>query len=332
MRRRFFPAALAIAIACCAPAAHGADAWKPSSKVEIVVPAGPGGANDQLGRTMGKVLADLKLVDVPITVVNKPGGGHVYALSYVNQHPGGDTVMVETVDFLTNYITGKSSASWDDITPLAILLSDYISISVNAASPYRTGKDFIEALKRDPSSISIALSSARANPNHIAAALVGLAGGVDVSKLNIVVFHSGTETLTELMGGHVQAVSGPAFLAGRMLANHKIRILGVASPKRLPGALAGVPTWREQGYDAIATNWRGVIGPKGMTDAQKAFWDHAFSKMTASKEWQDALKKTLSESTYMASAEALDYFKSQYAVFKPVLAKIAPPKTKAAEK
>lgn len=322
MAGAFFSAVFALALA--GPPAHAAPAkWKPKSKIEVIVPAGAGGANDLLGRTIAKVLTDQKLIHVPITVVNKPGGGHVFALSYLNQHPRqGNYIMVETVDFLTNYITGKSKYSWKDMTPLAILVSDYIAISVNADSPFKTGKDFIAKLKQDPSSISIALSSARANPNHIAAALVGLAGGVDVSKLNIVVFHSGTETLTELMGGHVQAVSGPAFLAGRMLANGKIRVLGVAAPERMGGPLADVPTWREQGFNAIATNWRSVIGPKGMTSAQKAFWDGVFSKMVKTQEWQDALKKTLSANTYMNSRAALKYYASQYHVFEPVLRKI----------
>src|SRR5882672_8023935 len=122
-----------LALAGGGPALAQGGAWKPSQPVELIVPSGAGGANDAAGRTIQSILQNRKIVEVPINVVNKPGGAHTIGLNYLNQRAaGGHALMVESVDILTNQIMGKSAVAYTDITPLAQLYSDYIAFSVAA--------------------------------------------------------------------------------------------------------------------------------------------------------------------------------------------------------
>lgn len=295
-------------------AVHAQSAWSPSQNVEIIVPAGAGGANDLTGRLVQRILQDGKLVDQNISVVNKKGGGHSIGLAYLNQREGdGHYLMVETMTMLVNELTGKLKVRHTDVTPLAVLYKDYIAISVLKDSPIKTGRDFIERLKSDPASFSIALSSAIANSNHLAVGLVARNAGADVKKIKIVVFNSGQETMTALLGGHVDAVAGPATVAARHLLNGKVRVLGITAPRRMSGPMAEVPTFSEQGSPAVMANWRSIVGPKGMTPQQIAYWDQVLAKMVEADAYKKEVERNLSDPDYMRAAEARKYWDEQHA-------------------
>jgi putative tricarboxylic transport membrane protein len=303
--------------------ANGQSAWKPTQNIEIIAPAAAGGANDQTARLVHRLLQEAQLVPQPMSVVNKPGGGHSIGLVYLNRRPGdAHNLMVETSTMLVNELTGKLNVRHTDITPIAVLYKDYITISVRADSPLKTGKDFIARLKSDPATLSIALSSALANSNHLAAALIAKSAGADVRKMKIVVFNSGAETMTALLGGHVDAVAGPAVLAARHLPEGKIRVLGVTAPRRLGSVLAQVPTFNEQGTPAVMANWRSVIGPKSMTASQIAYWDQALSKIVQADEYKKEVERNLADPEYLGAAAARKYWDAQYAELKGLLSEL----------
>ena len=317
-----FPRAIVVALAAgfSVAAAAQSGSWRPTQNVEIVVPAAAGGANDLTGRLVQRVMQDAKLVPMPVTVVNRPGGGHSIGLTYLNQRAGdGHYLMIETGTMLVNEITGKLNVRHADITPIAVLYRDFVGITVRADSPIRTGRDLVERLKKDPGSVSIALSSALANANHLAAAMVAKSGGADVKKLKIVVFNSGSETMTALLGGHVDAVAGPANLAARHLPEGKIRVIGLAAPQRLGGVLSQVPTFGEQGMPGVLANWRSVIGPKNMTPAQVAYWDQVFAKVVQSDEYKKEVERNLADPIYLGSRDAKKFWDQEYAELKGLL-------------
>jgi len=302
--------------------AHGqTPAWKPTQNVEIIAPAAAGGANDLTARLLQRIFQEGKLVPTVVNVINKPGGGHSIGLAYLNQRAGdGHYLMIETVTMVVNELTGKLNVRHTDITPIAMLYRDYITVSVRADSPLKTGRDFVERVKKDPAGVSIALSSAVANANHLAAAMVAKSAGADVRKMKIVVFNSGSETITALLGGHVDVVAGPANLAARHLPDGKIRVLGVTAPQRLGGPLAQIPTFTEQGTPAVMANWRSVIGPKNMTPAQVAYWDQIFAKVVQTGEYKKEVERNLADASYLGSAEAKKYWEAQYQELKALLA------------
>ena len=315
--------ALALCLQGSAYNACAQTAWKPAQNVEGIVPAAAGGANDQTGRLVQRLLQDSRVVPQLISVVNKPGGGHSIGLAYLNRKPGdGHNLMVETGTMLVNELTGKLSVRHTDITPLAVLYKDYITITVRADSPLKTGKDFIARLKNDPATLSIALSSALANANHLGAAMLGKQGGADVRKMKIVVFNSGAETMSALLGGHVDVVAGPAVMAARHMPDGKVRVLGVTAPRRLSGVLAQAPTFNELGTPVVMSNWRSVIGPKGLTPAQIAYWDQALAKIVLSDDYRKEVERNLADPEYLGAAAARKFWDAQYEELKVLLAEL----------
>jgi putative tricarboxylic transport membrane protein len=309
-----------LALAAAAPAAFAQSAWKPSRNVEIVVGVAPGGGIDRTARLIQKILQDDRSIGVTTTVVNKPGGGGAIAQSYLNQH-GGDAHYFEitATSILTNHITGKSQHGHKDFTPIAMLYDEYLGFLVRQDSPLKTGKDLLAALRQNPEALPVGIATAAGNTNHIAAALAAKAAGADVKKLRVVVFGSGGESMTALLGGHVGLVVTPSANAIPHLQSEKMRVLAIAAPARLEGALAAVPTWKEQGAAIVVANWRPVIGPKGLSPAQVAFWEEAFARLTRSDEWTSDVARSGGVNHYMNSRDLAAYFDAQYAQFKAIL-------------
>ncbi len=318
MATRFPP--LLIALAVATPAAFAQSAWKPTRNVEIVVGVAPGGGIDRTARVVQKILQDERLIGVTAAVVNKPGGGGSIAQAYLNQH-GGDAHYFEitATSILTNHITGKSQHGHKDFTPIAMLYDEYLGFLVRQDSPLKTGKDLLAALKQNPEALPVGIATAAGNTNHIAAGLAAKAAGADVKKLRVVVFGSGGESMTALLGGHVGLVVTPSANAIPHLQSGKMRALAIAAPARLEGALAAIPTWKEQGAAIVVANWRPVIGPKGLSAGQVAFWEEAFARLTRSDEWTSDVARSGGVNHYMNSRDLAAYFDAQYAQFRAIL-------------
>ena len=303
-------------IACAAVAALPVNAhaqWQPSRNVEIIAPAAAGSALDAVARLVQKVLQDKKLLTATTIVVDKAGGGNAVGFNYLNSRPvDGHAILVTPFTIITNKITGANPISYQDITPLAMLADEHIAFVVNMNSPMKTGKDLLERLKRDPASVSMALASALGNANHIAVSLAGKTVGADPKKFRIAVFNSSGESITAVLGGHVELAITTTGLVGPHVQAGRVRALAVASEKRLAGALAQVPTWREQGADVVFSSWRALIGPKGMTAEQIAYWEGLMAKVAAQEEWQRDLDQNALTPAYM-NAEATRKLMTQQA-------------------
>jgi putative tricarboxylic transport membrane protein len=220
---------------------------------------------------------------------------------------------------LINHIMGSSTINHTDLTPLALLFSEYIVIAVREDSPLKSGVDLAQRLKAG-AAISAAVATARGGMQHVAVGLIAKAAGADVRKLRVAVFNSGAESITAVMGGHIDIVATAAANAASQVASGRLRVIGVAAPKRLDGIYAGVPTWREQGYDVVVSNWRSVFGPRGMTAAQIAWWDATLASLVQTPEWNDDIKQNDWVNNYMGSAASRSYFTAQYETLRGVLA------------
>jgi len=301
-------ALLAALPAIAAPLAiAAAPAWKPEKAVEIIAVNAPGGGSDRIVRIMAKVLEERRQIGVPIAVVNKPGGGGSVAYAYLNLRPGdGHHVVLASKAILTNNIVGQGP-SYTELTPVANLFAEYISVTVKPDSPVRTGRDLIERLKKDPAALSFGIATSLGNFNHLGVAVALKEAGVDVKKMRTVIFQSGGAATTAMMGGHIDVVPITAAYAASLQQNGQVRLIAVTSPMRLAGVLAEVPTWREQGHNVVVTNSRSVIGARGMTDAQIAYWDAALRRMIESDEWKRELEANFWSTEYMGSIETRMY-------------------------
>jgi putative tricarboxylic transport membrane protein len=302
---------------CGGAAAQG---WTPTKNVEIVVTSAPGGSNDKTGRSVEKLLNELKLVPTTVTVVNKPGGGGNIAYAYVNQHAGdAHYLLVGTTTLLSNHIVGSSKINYLDFTPIASLFNDYVVFAVNAGAPMKTGKDLIERLKKDPKSVATGFATTLGSHNHIAAGLLMKAIGGSARDLKAVAFKGSSEAVTALLGGHLELVT----TAGGNVAAHvqtgKLRVVGVSAEKRLPGALANVPTWKEQGVNLVYGGWRSIVGAKGISAQQVAFWEGVLRKASQSAEWKTELERNYWSDDFVTSAQFRKDLDKDYADMKAVL-------------
>jgi putative tricarboxylic transport membrane protein len=306
-------ASIAIALAALSPlAGHSAGAdWKPDKAIELIATNAPGGGADRILRIMGKVMQQRRDFPVPVNIVNKPGGGGNVSYAYLNQHPGdGHYVVLGSKAILTNNITGRG-VSYTELTPVAHIFGEFVSVTVRPDSALKSGKDLIERLRPDPAALSVGIATSLGGPNHQAVAAALKTVGGDIRKMRTVIFPSGGAASTAMLGGHVDVVPITAAFAASLLRNGQVRILAVAAPNRLAGVLADIPTWREQGFDAVVSNWRILVGPRGMTPAQLAYWDTTLRRVVDSDEWKKELEANAWSSDYMASAETSKFLERE---------------------
>ena len=280
-----------------------AQEWKPDKNVDIVVASGAGGSSDRTARVLQRLL-QANPAFPSVSVTNRPGGGGTVAWTFLAQHPG-DPHYIATFSptMITNHILGIGKLSYTDFTPLSILLREYVVVTVNAESPIASAQALVERLRKDPTGVSFAFSAAPGNHNHVVIGMIMKAAGADPKKAKIVIQKSGGAGATAMLGGHIDVLVGaPANVLPHLQAG-KARVLGVAAPQRQPGALAAVPTFREQGIDALFFSWRGFIGAKNLGPAQIAFWDQAFARAVQAEEWKKDLEKNAWAEDFMGSAE-----------------------------
>lgn len=310
-------AGAAMLVAAVSPAA--AQTWTPTNAVEIGVNCAPGCGPDRSARTLQKIWQDTKIVTAPVNVGNRPGGGGALLYSYMNQKADGHTIGIASGSLVTNHIVGRGP-SHTELTPIARLFGEYIAVAVRADAPVKNGGELIEILKKDPGALSVGVATSLGNSNHQGVAQALKAAGIDVRKSKNVVFQSGANAITALLGGHVDIVPGSVGLwISHMKAGSNVRIIAVAAPQRLPGPMAQIPTWREQGVNAVVSNWRGVVGPRGLNASQLAFWEGALRKSVASDTWKAELDQLLLMDEFIGAAEFKKYLDEQHAEIRALL-------------
>ena len=296
--------------------------WKPDKSVEIVATNAPGGGSDRIGRILIKILQENRYVSTPINLVNRPGGGGSVAYNYINQHPGsGHFLVMGSRSLITNHIAGHGP-SYTEFTPVVRLFDEYIAVTVKPVSPIRTGKDLISFMKRDPTAMSFGIATSLGAPNHSGVAAAFKVAGVDLKKMKNVIFASGGAASTALLGGHVDVVPISVAFAASLLRNGQVRLIAVTAPQRLPGILKDVPTWKEQGYDAVVSQWRILIGPKGMTQGQIAYWENVMRRMMEADDWKKELEENFWSSNFQSSAESRKFLARDHEDAKAFLAEL----------
>jgi putative tricarboxylic transport membrane protein len=270
---------------------------------------------------MERVIVANKLVPATLIVVNKPGGGGSIAYTYVSQRSGdAHYLSIASAGVLSNNITGASSLTLADFTPLAMLYEDHAVFAVRTESPIRAGKDLADRLRKEPGSVIVGFANAFGSSRHMAAALLMKTLGGNARDLKVVVFKGSAEAITAMLGGHIDVVVAGAVNAIAHVAAGRMRVIGVAAPQRLGGPLAIAPTWREQGVDLVYGNWRGIFGPKALSPAQIAYWESALGRMAGTPEWKADLERNHWSEHFLVGAPLRKEIEEEYAYLKTTLA------------
>ena len=158
-------------------------AWKPDKAIELIAINAPGGGSDRILRIMAKIMQEAKLADVPINIVNKPGGGGSVAFAYANQQAGnGHYLVMANKSLLTNNLVGRGP-SYTEFTAVAKMFNEYIAVAVTPDSPLKSGRELIERLKKDPGALSLGVATSFGNLNHQGVAAAFKDAGIDARKV-----------------------------------------------------------------------------------------------------------------------------------------------------
>ncbi|WP_233512260.1 Bug family tripartite tricarboxylate transporter substrate binding protein [Micromonospora deserti] len=286
--------ATALALAACGATAEndegGAGDGKPVAGLRIMVPNTPGGGYDTTARTAAKVMEDAKLA-TGVQVFNLPGAGGTVGLQrMVNEKGNGKLAMQMGLGVVGASYTSKSSATLTQTTPLAKMIEEAGAIVVPKDSPYRTIDDLIAAWKKDPRGIAVGGGSSPGGPDHLLPMQLAKTVGIDPRQVNFVSYDGGGELLPAVLGGKVAfGASGFGEFLDQVEAG-QIRVLAVTSEQPIE-ALKEVPTLKASGIDLVFTNWRGIVAPPGISDADKKVWLDVLTGMHESAEWKAELAR-----------------------------------------
>jgi putative tricarboxylic transport membrane protein len=270
-------------------AVHAQPAPYPAKRIDLIVAAGAGGGLDLVGRALEQALRETRAVDQPLVIVNMGGGAGNTAKSYVHQHQGDPYLLyLDTNRIYLNKLVGTTPLGHDAVTPVARLMTEYLVWAVRADSPYKTAKDLLDKLRADPGAVTFGIASLPSN-DQINVIAPALALGIDARKLRIAAFS--TAMNSQLLGGHVGALSTPLSEVLPLVKTGQVRLLAVSAPERLAGDLAAVPTWRSLGMDVVILHWRGIFAPPGMPPEALKFWQDRLSRLVKTEAWQKTLER-----------------------------------------
>lgn len=310
-------AVAALALAGCSPQGAGStDAGSAGDEatftdVSIIVPADPGGGWDQTGRAMAQVLTGDGIVKTaPVT--NVGGAGGTIGLAQLSNEKNPATLMVNGLVMVGAIETNGSQVRLEDTTPIARLTDEALVVVVPADSEYETLEDLVDDIVDRGQEVTVTGGSA-GGADHILAGLLleaaGLEGSEIPQKLNYTPNAGGGEAVSLLIGGKVDAgISGVGEFQ-QHIEKGTMRALAVSGAE--PAAqLPDVPTITEEGYDVVLTNWRGVIAPGGISDADRAELVRIVTEMHDSEAWQAELE-TKGWADAFLTGDELDAFLEQ---------------------
>jgi tripartite-type tricarboxylate transporter receptor subunit TctC len=294
------------------PAAAPA-AWEPTKPVEFVVPAGTGGGADQMARFVQGVVTKHNLMKQPLVVVNKSGGAGAEGFLAIKEAKGDPHKIVITLSnlFTTPLGTGVPF-SWRDMTPVAMLALDQFVLWVNADSPYKSAREYIDAVRAQPNnSFKMAGTGSKQEDQIITVAIEKVAG----RKFTYVPFKGGGDVAVQLVGGHVNSTVNNPIEAVAHWRGGKLRALCVMDDERMPykakvtdtQSWSDIPSCKEAGVSVDYLMLRGVFMPPGVTPEQAAYYVDLFKKVAATPDWKDFMEKGAFKQTFMSGKEFADW-------------------------
>ncbi|MBS0024280.1 Bug family tripartite tricarboxylate transporter substrate binding protein [Microbacterium paraoxydans] len=276
--------------------------------LNIVVPADPGGGWDQTGRALSQLLTEEGIVgSAPVT--NVGGAGGTVGLAQLANEKDPATLMVMGLVMVGAVETNASAVRIEDMTPIARLTDEPLVVVVPAESEYDTLEDLVEDVVDRGQAVTITGGSA-GGADHILAGLLleeaGLDGAEIAEKLNYTPNSGGGEATSLILGGKVAAgISGVGEFLQHIEAG-TMKALAVSSDEPV-AQLPDVDTITDAGYDVVLTNWRGVIAPGGIDDAERAELERIVTELEESDAWQDELETRGWADAFLTGAEFDDF-------------------------
>jgi tripartite-type tricarboxylate transporter receptor subunit TctC len=305
--------------------ATAAHAWEPTKPVEMVVPAGTGGGADQMARFLQGVIAKHKLMPQPLVVVNKSGGAGAEGFLDVKGDKGDPHKLIITLSnlFTTPLATGVPF-NWTELTPVAMLALDEFVLWVNADTPYKTAKDYIDAIKAGKDGqFKMAGTGSKQEDQIITVAIEKAIG----KKMTYVPFKGGGDVAVQLVGKHVDStVNNPIEQVAHWRAG-SVRPLCVFDSKPMPYpnkvtssmSWQDIPTCKSQGLDVEYTMLRGFFMPAGVPKEAVDYYVDVLKKVRETPDWKKFTEDAAFNTTFMSGSEFVDWLKKAEAQHKSLM-------------
>jgi tripartite-type tricarboxylate transporter receptor subunit TctC len=294
--------------------------WQPTKQVEFVVPAGTGGGADIMARFVAPVIAKHNLSSQPFIVANRSGGAGAEGFLYVKGKAGDPHVIIITLDnlFTTPLATGVPF-SWKDLTPVSRLALDWFILWVNAETPYKTPKEYLEAAKGKPAQFKMG-GTGTAQEDQIITIQMEQGFGV---KFTYVPFKGGGEVCTNLVGKHVNStVNNPSECVGHWKAG-RVRPLALIDHARID-----LPNWRDiptmkeaAGVDMSYLMLRGIFTTPRVPKEVQDWYVDLFRKVTETPDWKDYVTKNALKPALLAGPEYVKWLEEKDALTKDLMKK-----------
>jgi tripartite-type tricarboxylate transporter receptor subunit TctC len=295
-------------------------AWEPTKPVEFIVPAGTGGGADVMARFVSPLISKHKLSPTPFIVINKSGGAGGEGFLYVKGKSKDPHTIIITLDnlFTTPLSTGLPF-SWRDMTPVARLALDYFVLWVNEEAPYKTAKEYLDAVKKEPGKFNMA-GTGTAQEDQIITVQIEQAFGV---KFGYVPFKGGGDVAVQLVGKHVNStVNNPAEAVSHWKAK-RLRALATIDHERINLPLwKEIPTMKEAtGIDVSYLMLRGIFGAPGITKEQQEYYVNVMKKVTETPEWQKYVSDMGLKAAYVSGPDYVKWLEEKEKITKDLMAK-----------
>jgi tripartite-type tricarboxylate transporter receptor subunit TctC len=288
----------------------------PTRPITLVVPWGPGGGSDQVGRAVAKAMEPVIKVSIPC--INVPGAdGNDGMVKLVTGDADGYTMAIFIQDTFTGNLTSKVPSPWkmSDIVPLGVMNQQPFAYYVNKSSPYTTWADFQKDAKTKQFRCAVdSFGSAQDVATRYFMAKVGV-------KLTEVPFPKPGERYAALLGNQVDIMCDADGNVRSYVASGQMRALMVLEEHRVPQLGANVPTATELGYPVVLREWRSFVVKTGTDSSKAKFLEDALRKTYNSAEFQDFLKSSWSlPNSYVPPDKMEAFFAKEAANVKKLLA------------
>lgn len=229
----------------------------PSKPIRVIVPIGPGGSTDIVGRILAQRLSEQ--MGVTMIVDNRPGAGAVIGTEFVAKSPpDGYTLLEIAVEFTINPALRKLPFDpIKDFTCIAQLTTSQYFLSTHPAIPVKTAKQFIALAKSRPGQVTFG-SSGPGSANHLSGVMFQTMTG---TKLVHVPYKSAGQAGVAVMSGEIDFMFSNVASAIQQVRSGKLRAIATTGPKRTPVA-PEVPTLHESAVpNYIVTGFHLMLVP-----------------------------------------------------------------------
>ena len=292
--------------------------WQPTKPVEVIVPAGAGGASDQMARTIQGIVIKYKLMKQPMMIMNKGGASGAEGAMDVKESKGDPHKLLVAFSLIyTLPIAQNLPLGWENFNPVAMVALDDFILWVHSDTPYKNAKDYMNAVKAAPDGTFKSGGTGSKREDQIVTVAMEKVIG---KKITYIPYKSGGEASTQLAGKHINSnVNNPSENVAQWRAG-TARALCVFSEKRMDYtkkvtstmSWADIPTCKSEGLDVQYQMLRAFFLPPGTTKEQVDFYTNLLKQVVSKPEWKEYTENNALTRHYADGKDFVDFLKKDY--------------------